>query len=443
MIIAVGLIALVALGLELRAVRLDQSLAELMAAWQFEPLDPGPAPPPALVTLGQALYFDKELSGNRDISCATCHHPQEHTTDGLPLSIGTGGRGLGPDRIMGDGRRFIPRNAPDVFNRGSPAWRTIFWDGRASQRADGSLISPAGNQLPAGLTGILAVQAMFPVTSRDEMRGAVNDRDAFGRPNELAALSDEDYTAIWRGIMARLLAIPEYASLFQTAYPNMPPNQLGFQHAANAIAAFEMAAYTLTDSPWDRYLAGDREALSNDAKQGALIFFGKGQCSACHAPPLFSEQLHHNLAIPQIGPGKDDYGHDYGRYTVTGVEAQKYAFRTPPLRNVTLTGPWAHNGAFSSLEAMIRHHLDPAGSLRSYDPAQHLPPDLALTFRTDEALLADMLAHLDPRLAQIEPLSNGEIKDLLAFLAALADPAARNLGHTVPDRVPSGLPVAG
>jgi cytochrome c peroxidase len=442
MIVAVSLIAVVALGSELRAARLDQSLTELITTRQIAPLDPGPTPDPALVALGQALFFDKELSGNRDIACATCHHPELSTVDGLSLSIGTGGRGLGPERIIGEGRSFTARNAPDIFNRGSPAWRTMFWDSRLTQRADGTFLSPAGDQLPTGLDSVLAVQVLFPLSSRDEMRGAMGDRDVMGRPNELAALGDEDYAMFWQSLMVRLLTIPEYAALFQAAYPNLPLDRFGIQHAANAIAAFEIAAFTTTNSPWDRYLAGDREAMTSDAKQGALIFFGKGQCSACHAPPLFSDQLHHNLAIPQIGPGKDEYGHDYGRHAVTDVESHKYAFRTPPLRNVTMTGPWAHNGAFSSLEAMIRHHLDPAGSLRTYDPAAHLPPDLQRTLHNDELLVADMLAYLDPRLAHIEPLTVGEINDLLAFLTALADPAAKRLDRYVPERVPSGLPLA-
>src|SRR5262249_38762552 len=108
----------------------DPVLRALLSAGHVSPLDPPPARDPALVTLGQALMFDKILSGNRDISCATCHDPAAHTTDGLSLSIGTGGVGTGPARTLGTAHQFIPRNAPDLFNRGYPEFTSMFWDGR-------------------------------------------------------------------------------------------------------------------------------------------------------------------------------------------------------------------------------------------------------------------------------------------------------------------------
>ncbi|HIP71387.1 MAG TPA: cytochrome-c peroxidase, partial [Anaerolineae bacterium] len=102
----------------------------VVTAQGIRPYEPPPSPEPTLVTLGEALYFDKILSGNRDISCATCHHPTLASGDELALSIGTGGMGLGPQRQMGVGRERIPRNAPEVFNRGAVEWRTMFWDSR-------------------------------------------------------------------------------------------------------------------------------------------------------------------------------------------------------------------------------------------------------------------------------------------------------------------------
>lgn len=99
---------------------LDQQVRGMMRQAGIRPLNPGSPPAVAKVALGRMLMFDKELSGNRDTSCATCHHPLLHTGDALSVSIGTGGRGLGPSRERGDGRVFIPRNAPEVFNRGAP-----------------------------------------------------------------------------------------------------------------------------------------------------------------------------------------------------------------------------------------------------------------------------------------------------------------------------------
>jgi len=421
---------------------LDQQLEQAMTEAGCSPVDPGPAPAPAKVVLGQALMFDKELSGNRDISCATCHHPLLHTGDGLSVSIGTGGRGLGPARLLGAGRNLIPRNAPEVFNRGLPEWRTMFWDLRVSGTADTGFLSPAGNQLPAGLDNPLAVQAMFPVTSRDEMRGAAGDRDVFGELNEIAALGDQDFTGIWEALLQRLLAIPEYVTLFNEAYPDVATSELGFQHAANAIAAFEIKAWTLLDSPWDRYVEGDESALSDEAKRGAMLFFGDAGCAQCHSGNLFTDQKAHDVGTPQVGPGKGaESPQDFGRGRETGEAGDRYAFRTPPLRNVAITGPWMHDGAFTTLRAAVLHHLDPASSLRHYDVGQ-LAPLMQGTFQGDQATIDAILANLDPLVATPKDLSDEQVNELLTFLEALTDPAASDLRGDIPSSVPSGLPVA-
>jgi hypothetical protein len=112
---------------------MDPVLHQLLAAARVTPVDPPPAQDPALVALGRALMFDKILSGNRDISCATCHDPAAHTSDALSLSIGTGGVGAGPARALGTARQFIPRNAPELFNRGYPEFTSMFWDGRVAR----------------------------------------------------------------------------------------------------------------------------------------------------------------------------------------------------------------------------------------------------------------------------------------------------------------------
>jgi len=195
---------------------LDDDLLAALRAAGVTALDPGPRPETAKVALGRALMFDKLLSGNRDISCATCHHSTLATADARSLSIGTGGVGLGSSRRLGAGRPFIPRNATEIFNRGAREWTTMFWDMRVSGFG-ASFRTPAGRALPFGLDSLLAAQAMFPVTSRDEMRGRPGDRDVFGAPNELAAFADDDFTAIWEALMARILAIPAYVDMFARA----------------------------------------------------------------------------------------------------------------------------------------------------------------------------------------------------------------------------------
>ncbi|MBK8989307.1 MAG: cytochrome-c peroxidase [Chloroflexi bacterium] len=420
----------------------DQQLQALIAAQDIRPFEPGPPADPALVALGQALFFDKELSGNRDISCATCHHPTLGTTDNLPLSMGTGGQGLGVERQFGDGRILIARNAPDVYNRGSAAWQTMFWDGRAAASARGYFVSPAGSQLPPGLDNILAVQAMFPVTSVDEMRGLPGDLDVFGQPNELALIPEDDWTTLWESLMARLLALPGYVALFQAAYPAVPPADLTFVHAANALAAFESDAFNQCQSPWYHYLQGDTAALSETAKRGAVLFFGAAGCGQCHSGSLLTDQAYHNLAAPQLGPGKGvEAPLDYGRFRETARPEDKFAFRTPSLLNVAATGPWLHNGAYATLEAVIAHHQDPAAALSAYDAAAHLPAYLQDSVQQDPALHQEMLASLAPQLAAARRLGPGEIEALLAFLQALTDTAVFDLAGVQPTAVPSGLPV--
>ncbi|MEO0820475.1 MAG: cytochrome-c peroxidase, partial [Pseudomonadota bacterium] len=134
--------------------------------------------PPEKVALGRLLFFDKVLSGNRNISCATCHHPRHASADGVALGIGEGGAGLGPERHVPEGAAVlgrVPRNAPSLQNLGAHEFRTLFHDGRVEADPDGPWPSgfwtPAREQLPEGLDSVLAAQAMFPVLSDIEMAG--------------------------------------------------------------------------------------------------------------------------------------------------------------------------------------------------------------------------------------------------------------------------------
>ena len=440
-----NILALAALLLGCHSANTPQSLdADLRARLAeagitYTSLAPGPPASSEKIALGKALFFDKELSGNRDTSCATCHHPLMHTSDGLSLPIGVGGHGLGTARQMGDGREFVPRNSPDIFNRGAPEWITMFWDGRISGSPEAGYTNPAGMMLPHGLDNVLAVQAMFPVTSIDEMRG--KPADAVNTDNELAALPENDPVAVWEALMVRLMAIPGYVELFRAAYPYVPPDDLGFEHAANAIAAYEATTWTLADSPWDLYLAGDDSTLSNAAKRGALLFYGEARCSLCHSTNLLTDQQYHNIGVPQLGPGKGKSKPlDDGRWLVTNNQEDRFAFRTPPLRNVALTSPYMHNGAYADLESVVRHHLNPTAALQNYSPG-HLSPELAETCMVDEATIQAILENLDPLIAAPIELSDTQIADLIAFLQALTSPSALDLSGDIPTSVPSGLPV--
>ncbi len=395
--------------------------------------------------LGRALFFDPILSGNLDIACSTCHHPVFATSDGLALPIGVGGVGLGAgyeslvERTLGTASDWIPRNSPEIFNRTHPDWRTSFWDGRVEQ-ATYSIETPAGRNLPEGLDDQLAAQALFPITSRHEMRGEVGE-------SELGDVPDDNLPEIWDRVMRRLLSIPEYRTAFQQAFP-LPPSQTHtIADYANAIADYEREAFTLTDSPFDRYLEGDEDALSTSQKRGALLFYGKANCVSCHSGSLMTDQEVYNLAVPQFGPGKVPFsGIDVGRMLVSGDLQDRYKFRTPSLHNVAKTGPWMHNGAFNSLRDAIVHHLDPVSSLLEYQGA-HLPTELQLTIQNQPEFHVELLENAwMPSPAQAT-LSDWEIDDLVNFLESLTSDTLRREGlitpSVIPATVPSGLPVDG
>ena len=411
---------------------LDAELRQSLQQWGVVPINPQPVQDPSLVALGQALFFDKVLSGNRDIACATCHNPATAMGDGQSLAVGTGGTGVGPARTLGSGRQFVPRNAPTLLNvaLGLPY---VFWDGRVTGFA-GQFQTPAGAALPPGLPSILAAQAMFPVTNRTEMRGERGDADVFGKPNGLAQYGDSQWTAIWRAVMLRLLAIPTYTARFNSAFPGTPTNQLGFQHAAMAIAAFETQALTKTDTPFDRYLKQDDDALTAEQKRGASLFFGKATCSGCHNGPQLGAGSFADVGVPQLGPGVGaELPLDLGRGALPDNEFYRFAFRVAPLRNVELTAPYFHDGAYPTLQAVVRHYNDVRVALPGFDASQ-LAPDVRATYHGDAATVGAVLERLDFRLQQPLRLTETERAELVAFLKALTDPSARDLSALVPNR---------
>ncbi len=405
-------------------------LQRLMVAAGAEAIErPVPAPR-ALIQLGQALFFDKVLSGDRNIGCSTCHNPAYHTADQLPLSIGTGGTRSGGVRQLSAGA-FTSRGSPDLFNRGHESWRTLFWDGRVAL-GPGGVTALTGPALPAGLSGPLAAQALIPLLARVEMRGAVG-------ANELAALPDTDAAGIWAGIVTRLRALPGYDSLFAAAFPAVPLDSISIVQVANAIAAFESEAWAATDSPYDRFLRGDTTALSAEARRGGVLFFGRAGCASCHRGVLLTDQAFHNIGIPPLGPGVAG-GPDLGRALVTGRVTDRYAFRTPPLRNLTLTSPYMHNGVYQTLEQVIQHYADARGAAARVDPAL-LDPRLRTSLDQSPATLADLAATLDTGVVRPIGLSAAEVSDLVAFLFSLTDQHSAVLLRDIPRSVPSGLPV--
>ncbi|WP_299395985.1 cytochrome-c peroxidase [Pelagibius sp.] len=445
-------------------------------------------PDQAKVRLGRFLFFDKVLSGNRNIACATCHHPTLAAADGVSLSLGEGARGLGTERREDPGTPLlgrVPRNAPALHFLGAREFIALTHDGRVevdpARTWPSGFWTPAREQLPEGLDNALAAQALFPVLSNIEMAGhkgenAVADAVALNR------LGGQD--GAWAILARRLQKIPEYVDLFVEAFPEVDQSEdITIVQAANAIAAFQTTAFRPDDSPFDRYLRSrDPAVLSPAARRGMALFYGDAGCAACHSGKFQTDHRFHAIAMPQIGPGKSDgwdrsywratgYAarvEDFGRYRVTFRPEDRYRFRTPSLRNVELTGPWGHAGSYASLEAVVRHHLDPVAALERYDAREGALPRLQRVIEpratgsrlsheaVNPARLADYLRRdtwaqetgaLRRELAEANELpprslSDAQVEDLLAFLRALTDPRSRDLSALVPRRVPSGLPVA-
>jgi cytochrome c peroxidase len=395
--------------------------------------------------LGRFLFFDKILSGNKNISCATCHHPFAASGDGISLAIGAGGIGLGVMRNPDNIKARVARNSPHIFNLGASEFTTLFHDGRVEKQPTG-FVSPAGDDLPNGLENPLAVQAMFPVTSDSEMAGEKGE-------NSIAdAVYEGNLISVWQQLAARLQQIDEYVKLFIDTFADIKTAQdITYVHAANAIASFEAAAFRCTNSPFDQYIRGNHDVASQQQIRGAILFYGKARCSSCHSGAFQTDHKFYAIGIPQIGPGKGDNlpgyndGHDdFGRERVTNNKQDRFKFRTPSLRQITMTGPWGHDGAYNDLEQMVRHHLNPVEALNNYDINQALLPS-----RSDLDKI-DVIVHQDKQRRQaiidaIEidsiNLTDQEISDLMAFLHALTDINCIDLRKTAVNRVPSGLPV--
>jgi len=443
--------------------KLDRILYKQLSFHNIKPVVPPQQQDPNLVELGRNLFFEKEISGRRNISCGTCHSPLLGSADGQSQSRAQGAVGLGPFRrgirtnnTVGsplnaprNGEetefQFLPRNALSLWNRGVPEWTVMFWDGRLSGTSEEGFQSPAGPFPPESFTSALAAFSIFPVTPDEEMRGFPEQPDVFGEFNELAALTNSDFNEIWPLVTARIVDNPAYDELLDNAF-DKPQAELTINDLAEALGAFMTEAFTVLNSPFDQYLAGNQRALSDDAKRGAIIFYGqRGNCVACHSGGLQTDLDFHNIAAPQVGTGRAESAAellDMGRGAITGEPTENFKFRTPSLRNVELEAPYFHNGAYADLGDAIRHHLNPAEALADYDDSQI---DFEHEGTYQEGINEELLSTLSPLLnvrTGRQRLRDREIEYLLAFLSSLTDRSSLNKLQDVPDTLPSGLPLA-
>jgi cytochrome c peroxidase len=296
-----GLIALLS-AITVSSLGQTSSPQEAMPLPAAAPSPPGNPATPEKVALGEQLFFDPRLSGDNQMSCATCHVPEKFLTDGLPKAQGPNGRELS-------------RNTPSVLNVGF--YQTFFWDGRAES---------------------LEQQALTPIQSPDEMNQNLDE------------------------LQAELNAIPEYAAAFQSVFA-APATRDGI---AQALAAFQRTLVT-RNSAFDRYLAGDESALSQDAREGWEIFRSAG-CIRCHNGPNFSDNRFYRLGTSFL---------DKGRGAINGDEQDLFAFRTPGLRDVANTAPYMHDGSLRTLTDVVEFYYRstsmtaPGGLRLSFEPLNY------------------------------------------------------------------------
>jgi cytochrome c peroxidase len=393
-----------------------------------------------LANLGRLAFHDSLLGLNDDNSCSGCHSAPNGFGDSQSIAIGIQNNNLvGPDRAGPRNQRRTPMLLNNVF------FRSLMWNSRFAAVSGNPFDNTDGFQFPAPesftlsyLPHLLTAQAFIPVTENVEMAG-------FNVPDTHDGVRDV--------VVQRLDANGEYRKLFGKSFPEVKAGApITYEMLGRAIAEFEFTL-VFADAPLDKFARGQKNAMTDDEKRGALLFFGRGNCLSCHevsgqSLEMFTDFEMHVAGIPQIsptignvvfdGPGANE---DFGLEQVTGNTNDRYAFRTSPLRNLALQPAFFHNGCFTRLEDAVRYHLNAIASAPSYNPVlAGVDADL----QGPQGPIAPVLARIDPGLASPVTLSTDEFRQLIAFLrTGLLDPKANahDLRKLVPAQVPSGRPV--
>ena len=343
-----------------------------------------------IAQLGKRLFFSKSLSGNEDTACVSCHHPQLGGGDNLSLPIGVDAvvaelLGPGPRGGLGrlhrtgaadfDGGPTVPRNAPTTFN--IAFWNTfMFHDGRIEKNADNSIRTPDvahGTGDPNAGQNLVQAQARFPLTSKEEMKGFAHEDKNNQGFREFIAQRLGGYGAGADPLRNNVYWLDKFRVAFKQPLASAE-SLITEKNIAFAIGEYQRSQRFIA-TPWRHYVRGNHSALSASAKRGAVLFMkskkhGGADCASCHSGDFFTDEAFHNIGMPQMGRGKGDGAgkeEDFGRFRETKLAVDKFAFRTPSLLNVEMTGPWGHTGAYTTLESVVRHHLEPHHSVANYD----------------------------------------------------------------------------
>jgi cytochrome c peroxidase len=394
--------------------------------------------------LGRLLWFDTIGGLNNDNTCAGCHSPTNGFGDTQSIAIGIDNNGIvGPHRLGPRNQRRTPMAINTAF------FPNLMWNSRfASLSGD-----PFDNSLgfifpqPEGLNlsylpQLLDAQAFIPPTERVEVAG-------FSFPGDNFAIRAE--------VLNRLNGVDEYRKLFGQVFPEVRNGSpIDFNMFGKAIAEFEFSL-VFANAPIDQYARGQTNALTEDQKRGALLFFGAAGCVACHqvsgrSNEMFSDFNQHVIGVPQIAPAPNNstagnvtfdgvgQNEDFGLEQITGDINDRYKFRTSPLRNVGLQPTFFHNGSFTRLDDAVRHHLDVLASVYNYNPET---AGIARDLQGPLGPMAPVLQRLDPLLVNPIHLTDEEFRQLVDFVSnGLLDPRAKpeNLKKLVPKTVPSGRP---
>jgi cytochrome c peroxidase len=394
--------------------------------------------------------------------------------DTQSIAIGIQNNNLvGPHRTGPRNQRRTPTAANTAF------YPNLMWNGRFSAPSGDPFNNTMGFLFPAPeanvkflpndpiVTHLLIAQAHIPPTELVEVAGFTGTAGTIGPrfdifddgrggivpPPDNSGFRNEP---IRQAILGRLNASVQYRTLFGLLFPSVAAGgDIDFTMFGRAIAEFEFTLI-FANAPIDQFARGDSDAMTAAQKKGALLFFGKARCVSCHAVSgrsneMFSDFKMHVAAVPQIapyfgigegnvifdGPEEDE---DFGLEQITADAADRYKFRTSPLRNAALQPAFFHNGAFTRLEDAIRYHLNTAAFAREYNPAR-AGIDRDLRYRLGP--IDPVLARLDPLLLSPPELSEDEFDSLVTFVRhGLLDSRARkhNLCKLLPESVPSGLP---